>query len=299
MNVAVVGSTGFIGQRLVEVLKKKGHSVTGVSLRKSGWESAVSEADAVVNLAGEPIFGKRWDTYVKGEIFDSRINGTQKIVDILGEAKKNDPEKKRCFVCASAIGYYGPHEDEELNEQSEAGHDFLAFVCREWEDVAEKAHLHHDIRTAIVRIGIVLGAGGGALETMMYPLGTKAISPFKLGLGGPINSGSQWMSWVHIDDVCGIIVHALENESVSGPLNATSPNPVTNKSFTKTLGAVLSRPTPFPIPGPALYLRFGESASILTKGQKVLPENTLKSGYTFKYDALNEALKQALGEMNA
>ncbi len=287
MNVVVTGASGLIGTRLLQMLREKGHSVEGVSLRKDvDWEKKVENADAVVNLAGEPIFGQRWNTYVKAEIHDSRVNGTRRVVEVMGRARKKHPEKKLTLVNASAIGFYGSTEDDILTEKSEAGADFLAFVCRAWEDEADKARLLHGIRTVVLRTGIVLDKKGGALEKML-PF-------FKLGLGGPIGNGRQWMSWIHIDDLCGLIVHALENENVAGAVNGTAPNPVRNIDFSRTLGAVLNRPAFLPIPAPALYLRFGESSSILTGGQRVLPEAAVKSGYRFKYAALNEALQAAL-----
>jgi len=296
MKVVVTGASGFIGSRLCELLRKKGHIVDGVSTRKDNdWEKKVEEADAIVNLAGEPIFGKRWSTRVKAEIHDSRILGTRTLVEAMGRSHDKNPAKQQILVNASAIGFYGADTgDTTLNEKSTAGSDFLAWVCREWEDEAHKAALRFKARVSIVRFGVVLGSQGGALQTMLYPLGTKLFSPFQLGLGGPINSGKQWMSWIHIDDVCGIIIHAIENDKVSGILNATAPNPVRNIDFTKTLGAVLSRPTLLPIPGIGLHALFGEAASILTGGQKVLPEATEEQGYHFKYGALNEALNASL-----
>ncbi|NCN95325.1 MAG: TIGR01777 family protein [Bdellovibrionales bacterium] len=294
MNIGVFGLSGFVGGHLKGGLEKAGHTVAGLSLRKTGWESKLENCEAVINLAGEPIFGKRWNVDVKAEIYNSRVHGTEKIVAAMGKIHAADSSKAKTFVCASAVGFYGANDFENLDETSSAGKDFLAFVCRDWEAAAETAQMRYKIRTSIVRTGIVLGPDGGALQTMMYPMGTELISPFKLGLGGPINSGKQWMSWIHVDDLCGIYQHAVENETVSGALNGTSPNPVRNLNFTKTLGAVLNRPTPFPIPGPALYLRFGESASILTTGQKVLPKATMQSGFQFKYDSLNDALVDCL-----
>lgn len=296
MKIVVTGATGFIGTRLCDLLRGKGHYVDAVSLRRDNdWEKKVMDADAVVNLAGESVFGKRWNTYVKSEIHESRIQGTRKIVEAMGKAHSLNPSKEQILVNASAIGYYGSDTDEAvINEASEAGTDFLAFVCREWEEEAQKASLRYNVRTTIVRIGVVLGKNGGALESMLYPLGNKAISPFKMGLGGPINSGKQWMSWVHLDDVCGMIIYAIENSHVKGVMNATSPNPVRNIDFTKTLGAVINRPVALPLPGIALHLLFGEAAAILTGGQKVLPEAAEKAGYKFKYSALHEALKASL-----
>lgn len=285
MNVVITGASGFIGTRLTQLLREKGHQVEGVDVRKPGWEAKVENADGVVNLAGEPLFGKRWDTLVKAEIHDSRVNTTRKVVEAMGRGQKKSP-KARVLVSGSAVGFYGPTNDETLTETSPAGADFLAFVCREWEAEAHKAELQHGVRTVILRTGIVLGKNGGAMKQLL--------PPFKLGIGGQIGNGMQWMSWIHLDDICGLILHALTQESVRGPLNGSAPNPVRNKDFTKTLGAVLNRPTLIPIPGFGLYLLFGESSHILTTGQKVLPEAGLQTGYRFKYSALNDALLAAL-----
>jgi uncharacterized protein (TIGR01777 family) len=286
MNVVVTGATGFIGTRLLQLLREKGHQAEGVDMRRpTGWESKLENADAVVNLAGESLFGKRWNTYVKAEIHDSRVNITRKVVEQMGRGQKNSP-KKRVLVNGSAIGFYGSVGDETLNEDSSAGSDFLAFVCREWEEAALRAQREYGIRTVLLRTGIVLGKEGGALKQML--------PPFKLGAGGPIASGRQWMSWIHIDDICGLIIHALTTETLQGPVNGTAPTPLRNKDFTKTLGAVLGRPTFLPIPAAGLYVLFGESAQLLTASQKVLPEKALESGYRFKYAALNEALVAAL-----
>jgi len=285
MNVVVTGASGFIGKRLLQLLREKGHQAEGVSVRKdSNWESKVEAADAVVNLAGEPLFGKRWTVLLKSEIHDSRVSATRKVVDAMGRGQKKNP-KPRVLVNGSAIGFYGPTGDEALTEASPAGSDFLAFVCREWEEAAEKARLQHDVRTVLLRTGIVIGKDGGALKQMLMP--------FKLGIGGRIGSGQQWMSWIHLDDLCGLIIHAIENENVRGPLNGSAPNPVRNEDFTKTLGAVLNRPTLLPIPSFGLYLAFGEASHLLTTGQRVLPELALQTGYRFKFKALNEALVQA------
>jgi uncharacterized protein (TIGR01777 family) len=286
MQVVIFGGSGFIGTQLQKLLRAKGHEVTLGDLRRDmDWEGKIQKADAVVNLAGAPIIGKRWNMLVKAEIHDSRVEGTHKIVAALGKAKAKDG-KERVLVNGSAIGFYGATQDEELDETSPAGTDFLAFVCRDWEDEAHKAELEHGIRTVILRTGIVLGKGGGALE--------KMLPPFKLGLGGPIGNGQQWYSWIHIDDECGLIVHALENKQVRGVLNATAPMPVRNKDFAKTLGAVLSRPAFLPVPPPALYLLVGEASFMLTHGQKVLPKAALASGYAFRYKSLDDALKASI-----
>jgi len=286
MKIMVFGSTGFIGERLVKKLHEKGHEVVRATLRgKHGsWESEVAHCDAIVNLAGESLFNKRWNTDVKAAIYDSRIQGTHRIVDAIGAAKKAGG-KIKVLVNASAVGFYGPSWDE-LNESSPEGSDFLAFVCRDWEAEARRAEGTFGVRTVITRLGIVLGSEGGALA--------KLVLPFKLGVGGPIDLGKQWTSWIHVDDVVGILMHALENESVRGVLNATAPQPVTNKEFSKALGRALHRPSWLPVPGIALGILLGEVAEILVTGQKALPKRTLESGYTYRYPAIDAAMTAAV-----
>jgi uncharacterized protein len=281
-KICVLGSSGFIGQALVKKLKEKDYQVLEASLRKDrGWESKILESDAVVNLAGEPIFGKRWNTYVKGDIFDSRVHGTEEIVEALGRAQAKNTAPK-VFVCASAIGIYGSRKEEVLSEDSQLGADFLAFVCRHWEEAALKAQQRYGVRTVVLRFGVVLGKDGGALKQMLLP--------FKLGLGGPINFGKQWFSWIHLDDVVGIILHALEKD-LQGPFNTVSPHPVRNNEYSRTLGRVLKRPAFMPLPGFMLRLLFGEASEVLTAGQRVSAEKILESGYQFQHPHLEEALK--------
>ncbi len=294
MKVVLFGASGFIGGVLSKALEAKGHSVIAADVRKTpAWQSLLDDADAVVNLGGAPIFGKRWDDRVKAEIHSSRVDSTKKIVDALGSAQK---KSGRCAVLvnASAIGFYGPSFDETFNEDSPCGSDFLASVCRDWEEAAFKAEKVHGIRTVVVRTGVVLGRGGGALQQMLYPLKTKLFSPFKLGMGGPIGLGKQWTSWIHINDVVGIYIHAIENAQVRGPLNATAPEPLRNKDFTKALAKALKRPAFFPLPGLLLYALYGEVAEILINGQKVLPKATLNSGYRFLFPKLDSALDSIL-----
>lgn len=286
MKILVFGGTGFIGARLVKALNEKGHQVKTSDIRRDpAWRIEVGVADVIVNLAGAPIFGKRWTDDVKSEIHSSRVEGTQKIVEAIGAAKRKGA-KIAALVNASAIGFYGPTFDEELTEASPAGVDFLAFVCREWEEAALSAERHYGVRTVLVRTGVVLGDGGGALQ--------KMLPAFKAFVGGPIGSGKQWMSWVHLDDVVGIYVHAIENAAIHGALNATAPQPKRNKEFSKALGKALHRPSLLPVPGIGLYALFGEVAEILVNGQKVLPRATIESGYAFKYPELEAALKDIL-----
>jgi uncharacterized protein (TIGR01777 family) len=286
MNILIFGATGFVGTRLTKILRDKGHNVVHTDVRKdSGWKSKVRDADGVVNLGGAPIIGKRWNDAYKALINDSRVESTEKIVSAMGQVKK-EQGKNQVLVNASAIGFYGPSNNETFTESSESGHDFLAFVCRNWEEAAHRAQREFGIRTVVVRIGIVLGKGGGALS--------KLILPFKLFAGGPVGSGAHIQSWVHIDDVCGMIVHALENASVVGPINAVAPNPVSNKEFSAALGRALHRPSWAPVPPPALYLLLGEVADLLVKGARVVPEVAQKTGYKFLFSDIDSAMKDAV-----
>ncbi len=282
MKVAIFGATGFIGKILSQTMTAKGWSVVALDIRRDSlWKDKVKEVDAVVNLAGHPLFKDRWTSRIKGLIHDSRVDGTKTIVEAI------QGSKVKVLVNASAIGIYGESEVDK-DESSKPGDDFLARVCESWEAEAIVAERAHKIRTVLLRTGIVLGKEGGALE--------KLLTPFKLGLGGTLGlKGEQSMSWVHIDDVVGIIIHAIENEKLHGPVNATAPNIVSNKTFTQALGKVLHRPTLFPVPKLALYLVVGEAAGVIASGQRAHPKATLASGYTFKFPDLEPALKNILG----
>jgi hypothetical protein len=284
MRVIVFGGTGFVGSRLVGLLKEKGHECIVRDLRRDDdWQKQLKEADAVINLAGEPLFKRRWNESVKSAIHASRVEGTKKIVAAIGAARKLNPEKAKILINASAIGYYPSSAEQIFDESSETGTDFLAFVCRDWEEAVWPAKNLHGARTSVIRLGVVLGKNGGALE--------QIVPPFKMMAGGPIGNGKQWFSWIHLDDVCGIITHALENENVEGVLNATSPESSRYKEFAKTLGAVLGKPSWAPLPKLALFAMVGEAASVLTASQRVLPKRTLESGYQFKFPSLMNALK--------
>ena len=300
-TVLVTGATGFIGSRVCDALHEKGdtvhvlsrnpaHAQTKLHSVKSvyGWNpeteqlpsEAISDVKTVIHLAGETIAG-RWNATKKRRIRDSRILSTRNLVASLAYAAP----KPAVLVCASAIGYYGDSGDEHFTEASPAGTDFLAEVCQEWETEAQKA-TEFGIRVVTVRIGLVLGLGGGLL--------TQILPPFKMGVGGKLGRGTQWMSWIHVDDVVGIILHALENEKINGALNATAPAPVRNTEFTKMLGAVLRRPTLFPVPTFGLKLMMGEFADFVVLSQNVLPEKTETSGYEFRYRTLESALNALL-----
>jgi uncharacterized protein (TIGR01777 family) len=287
MKIMLLGGTGFIGKRLKTLLNERGHEVLIRDLRRDkSLGSDLESCEGVVNLAGASIFGKRWNPQYKEKIYNSRIFSTRKLVELMGESQKHTPQKPTVFVNASAIGFYGNSLHSNFDEDSEAGPNFLSFVCKEWEAEAHKAALQHKIRTVIVRFGIVLGKNGGALEQLL--------PPFKAFVGGPVGNGQHWSSWVHIDDACGIIIHALENGSVNGILNAVSPNVVNNKTFSNLLGQSLSRPSLLPVPKIALYLLLGEAAGIVANGQRVFPKRTIESGYEFKFLKLSEAFKNIL-----
>ena len=300
-NVLISGGTGFIGSRVCTALHEQRDTVYVLSRNPTraqtqlksaravyGWNpeseklpsEATSDMKAVVHLAGETIAG-RWNTEKKQRIRDSRILSTRNLVESFAEVST----KPEVLVCASAIGYYGDSGDEHFTEMSPPGTDFLAEICQEWETEAQKADAL-GIRVVLVRIGLVLGLGGGLL--------TQVLPPFKMGVGGTLGSGRQWMSWIHVDDVVGIVLHALENEEIRGPLNATAPAPVRNAEFTKTLGAVLRRPTLLPVPTFGLRLMMGEFADFVVLSQNVLPEKTEVSGYQFRHRTLESALRDLL-----
>ena len=302
MRVLLTGGSGFIGRHLSEILRNRGDDVTvltrnaartGAGMpasRVAVWDplagpapvDLISSADAVVNLLGESIASGRWTAGRKKRIRESRILGTRNLV----EGISRSPRRPKVLVSGSAIGFYGPRGDEEIDETSAAGGDFLADLSREWEAEARRAE-SLGVRVVLLRTGIVLGENGGALRSML--------TPFKLGLGGPVGAGSQWMSWIHLDDLCGLIVHAIQEPSVSGPLNGTAPFPVRNREFAKTLGAVLNRPAFLPTPVFALRILLGEMAGpLLLTGQKVLPTVAQRTGYRFRHPALEDALRNIL-----
>ena len=238
--------------------------------------------DAVVHLAGESISGLRWTDEKKKAIRDSRVQGTRTIIEAFARLEK----KPKVFISGSATGFYGDRGDSEMNESNSAGDTFLSEVCKEWEAESRRAD-EMGIRTVLLRTGIVLSKNGGALATML--------TPFKLGVGGVVGSGKQWMSWVSLDDVVGIINFVLENEDIHGPVNAVAPNPVTNAEFTKALGKELYRPTILPLPEFAVNLVFGEMGdALLLDSTRVVPKRLLEAGYEFKFTDLQPALRHAL-----
>jgi hypothetical protein len=301
-RVIVTGATGLIGKRLCEQLIATGYQIVVFSrspeqARQSlpgaaeyvawtpsehgAWAGAIDGAYGVIHLAGAPILGKRWSEAYKAEIRNSRIVGTRGLVNAI-RAAQNKPQ---VFVSGSAVGYYGGRDDTKLDENAAPGNDFLAQTCIEWEREAAQAQ-QLGVRTVIVRTGIVLDPGEGALPQMALP--------FRFYAGGPILPGTQWFPWIHIEDEVGLLLFALENERVHGPLNASAPEPQTNRDFTKTLGKVMGKPAWAPVPGFGLRILMGEVAGMLTEGQRVIPKKAQDLGYQFKYPTSEQALRQLL-----
>ncbi|MHC4320984.1 MAG: TIGR01777 family oxidoreductase [Planctomycetota bacterium] len=295
MKVAITGSSGLIGSSLVSFLSNKGVTVSKI-LRENpednnfswkpesgDWDSAFTGGiDGIVHLAGENIASGRWTRAKKEKIRNSRIEGTERLCEHILKL----PAPPSVFICASAIGFYGDRGMEFLNEGSPRGSGFLPDVCAGWEEAANIVS-KAGIRVVNVRFGVILSKEGGAL--------VKMLTPFNMGMGGKIGSGTQFMSWVAIDDVSGAIYHALVTDSLKGPVNVTAPNPVTNMEFTNTLGKVINRPTVVPLPAFAAKLAFGEMAKdLLLASTKVAPKKLSDSGYEFQYPELDKALKHIL-----
>lgn len=320
----VTGGSGFIGTQLVKQLLMEEHKVTVLTrdqvktshhfsqvMRKAQKEHPASSItmgdltiiddleslsdytthtngssfDVVINLAGQGIADHRWTDKVKQQLIDSRINTTKALYHYL----KNAVIKPDLFISGSALGFYGLHNDDKKISESGQGDDsFSSQLCVKWEQQAKKIE-ELGIRTCYLRTGIVLGKNGGALS--------KMLTPFKLGLGGPMGSGQQWMSWIHMDDMIGIIRFAIANENIKGAINATAPNPVTNKTFSSILGKVLKRPAFMPMPAFVLKLMMGEMAKeLLLSGQRVVPEKMLEEGYQFKFIELEDALRDVISK---
>ena len=294
MNITLTGASGFIGAALIARLKAEGHKLHMLgrsapkdsSIAFSQWDAMSSQmppalsiagADAIIHLAGEPV-AQRWTDEVKRRIRDSRVNGTRRLVDAIEALEGRRP---KLLIGASAIGYYGDRGEELVTEASRPGKGFLSQVCVEWE-AAEQSAANYGLRVVCLRAGIVLGEGGGALAQML-PF-------FRMGTGGRIASGEQWMSWIHLEDIVGLVMLALTAETVTGPLNGTAPNPVTNADFTRVLGEVIHRPAVFPIPEFGLRLLYGEMAQVLVDGQRVMPDVAAQAGYQFRYPELRGAL---------
>ena len=296
MNLVITGASGFIGSHLVERLgpshdlklltrqraKKSGFPRAQWILWEPGasgeWERCVEATDGIINLAGEPIANKRWSPEQKDRIRFSRVNTTRALVRAIAKAK----DKPRFLISGSAVGYYGSRGDEPLTETSPAGAGFLADVCREWENEARQAQ-SFGVRVTLLRTGIVLGKGQGALA--------KMVKPFKLFAGGYLGSGKQWMPWIHLEDEIGLLQFLIERENGAGAFNATAPNPVTMEEFCKALASVLNRPSWAPVPASVLTLLLGEMAEMLLTGQRAVPKAAQDLGYSFRYPNILEALR--------
>ena len=304
MRLLLLGCTGFVGKELVPALLKEGHELCIVSRKninnlkldipldkfkflkidlskKQNWNNEsllinLKKYDGIINLIGEPIADKKWTDNQKQEIENSRIYSTKYLMETLKNFKINP----KVIINGSAIGFYGTSLTKEFNENSKSGNDFLANLCKKWEEVAsEKPNFS---RLVIFRIGIVLEAEGGALG--------KMLPVFKIGLGGPIGDGKQWMSWIHRSDLCGLITNALVDKQFSGVFNAVAPEPVLMKDFSRTLGKCLNRPNLLPVPGTILKLLLGDGAKLVLEGQKVKSVKLQKKMYKFKYPLLEKAI---------
>jgi len=299
MKALVTGATGFVGPRLLRLLdapvvlsrdpdraRRAIGSLAGRIIRWDPMEGppppeAFAGVDAVLHLAGESVAEGRWTKAQKARIRDSRVIGTRHLVQGIAQAER----KPAVLVSASAVGYYGDRGDEELTESASPAHDFLGDVCVEWEREALAAE-RSGVRVVTARTGIVLGAGGGALG--------KMLTPFRLGAGGPLGSGRQWMPWIHVGDLARLYVHAADTAAIRGPMNATAPHPVRNSEFTKALGRQLHRPAFMPAPYIGLRIVFGEFAQVLFASQRVIPKVALDTGFVFQYPELAGALREIL-----
>jgi uncharacterized protein (TIGR01777 family) len=305
LRVTLTGATGLIGPPVVAALQDAGAQVSVLSrdpararerLQRDGhapvdayeWDlmaepapvEALEDRDAVVHLAGENI-AQRWSEQAKQKIRESRVTGTRNLLSGMRKAER----APRALISSSGVGYYGAHGEEPLDEEAPAGRDFLAQVCVEWEAEAQKAQAL-GTRVVCVRTGVVLHKDGGALE--------KMLPPFRLGVGGPVAGGRQFISWIHREDLVGMITTAVSDERWSGAVNATAPTPVSNGDFSRALGRALKRPAFLPVPAVALQLLYGEMAEIVTEGARVVPAKALVLGYEFAHPALDEALSSAL-----
>jgi uncharacterized protein (TIGR01777 family) len=300
MKVLITGGLGFVGTQLSIQLLEKEYEVTvvdhspgpkphtpkdvkyvyGDTTKAGSWQMEIEHQDAIVNLAGASIF-RRWTEHSKRMIYDSRILTTRNVVDAL-------PRKNGALLCStSAVGYYGFRGDEHITEEHEPGDDFLARLCVDWEKEALRAE-DKGSRVVIPRFGIVLGKTGGAIGQM--------IPAFKVFVGGPLGSGRQWFSWIHMDDLLSALLFTLEEKDITGPVNVCSPNPVRNKELAQALGKALSRPSCLKAPGFAIKIMLGEFGDVLLKGQRVVPEKLLENGFEFRYPDIMEALEEVVGK---
>lgn len=301
MRILMTGATGFIGKALGKKLFESGHSLVVLSRNASrarhtlpfacdtySWqpteelppEESTLNIDGVIHLAGESVVGRRWSQTQKKRIRDSRILSTRNLIKGF---LRNTSSLPKVFICSSAIGYYGETFETEITESAPAGTDFLAEVCQDWENEVIEGLKDTSIREVRIRTGIVLGEEGGMLE--------KVLPIFKLGLGGRLGSGEQWMSWIHRDDLIQIYYSALKQENLRGPVNGTSPSPVRNIDFTKTLAKALKKPAIFPVPKVALQITQGEVAQVILASQKVLPKALMDSEFRFQFSQLDQAIE--------
>lgn len=303
MRVTISGATGLIGEATARALLDRGEEVVALTrnpdvarlderVRRCAWPEpkaqpppadALEGSDAVLHLLGEPV-AQRWTDRAKREIRDSRVLATRSLV--AGLAATAPERRPRVLVSQSATGYYGPRDATELDESATPGGDFLAGVTVQWE--SEALAPVDGVRTAVTRTGVVLSPAGGALA--------KMLSPFRLGVGGPVAGGRQYVPWVHLDDVVGALLHCLDDERAHGPVNVTAPNPVTNAELSRTLGRVLHRPAVLPVPGLALRLLYGEMATIVLTGQRAIPARLRELGYQFRYEQLEPALTDVIAK---
>lgn len=304
MKIVIAGATGLIGKALTAALSQRGDAVVALTrspdgragrvlaamphvkvlawhadpARREPWWDEVDGADAVVNLAGEPLFARRWNDEHKRRVRESRVHATEAVIEALKAAK----QRPATLVNASAVGYYGSRDATPLDESAPAGNDFLATLCRDWELAAQPAE-SLGVRLVVLRTGVVLGEEGGALQQML-PM-------FKAGLGGPLGNGRQWFPWVHLDDAVGLVLFAIDDARLRGPVNVVSPNGTDNRGFGKALGRVLKRPSWLPAPAFALKTVLGEGAGMVLEGQHAVPAAAIRAGYAFKRPELEEALR--------
>lgn len=299
MRIVIAGATGFLGKALVSRLKSEGHEL--IVLSRDGaramqvlgvpavswdlepaWREAVGLADAVINLCGESVAAQRWNPAFKKQLESSRVEPTAKLASA----------HPKVLLNASAVGYYGDHGLKEISEETTAAYDFFGELCLAWEAATYEAQAQGG-RVVFLRIGQVLGQGGGMLESLLQPP-MLPVSPWKLGLGGALGTGKQWVPWVHVEDVVGLFCHALATPSLSGPVNTVSPNPVTALTLAQELGRALGKPARVPVPALALRLLLGEFATFVLASQRVVPVRALESGYVFRFPELPAALQSLL-----
>ncbi|MCP4589277.1 MAG: TIGR01777 family protein [bacterium] len=302
MRLFITGGSGLIGRRLAATAIAAGHEVVVLSrssnratamlshaasviegdpTRPGDWQTTAATCDAIINLAGEGIFAKRWDPAFKEALRSSRVQSTRCVAEVL----RRDDCRANVLVSASAVGYYGDSETSTFIEDAPRGHGFLAELSADWEAAATPA-AERGARVVILRIGIVLDHNGGALARML--------PGFRWGMGGPLGSGRQVMSWIHVDDLVAMILYALTNESLRGPVNATAPNPVDNRGFARTLGRILRRPAFIKVPSSAIRLALGEVSGVVLKGQRVIPAKAEAGGFAFRFPRLEDALRDLL-----